>query len=136
MKNYSVLLLAISFLGLTGCAANLVVQDPTIDFSTQTVNGTVKNIGNKNAGQHLTYIEINEVGAADAVKPQSQFSANVSGIPAGSSWSSGSIPFNSFSSPRGLDLSTLTTANLVVRADAKNMVKESNEGDNIYDANH
>ena len=136
MKNYSVLLLAISFLGLTGCAANLVVQDPTIDFSTQTVNVTVKNIGNKNAGQHLTYIEINEVDAADAVKPQSQFSANVSGIPAGSSWSSGSIPFNSFSSPRGLDLSTLTTANLVVRADAKNMVKESNEGDNIYDANH
>ena len=136
MKNYSVLLLAISFLGLTGCAANLVVQDAAIDFSTQAVNVTVKNIGNKNAGQHLTYIEINEVGAADALKPQSQFSANVSGIPAGSSWSSGSIPFNSFSSPRGLDLSTLTTANLVVRADAKNMVKESNEGDNIYDANH
>jgi hypothetical protein len=136
MKNYSVLLLAISFLGLTGCAANLVVQDAAIDFSTQAVNVSVKNIGNKNAGQHLTYIEINEVGAADAVKPQSQFSANVSGIPAGSSWSSGSIPFNSFSSPRGLDLSTLTTANLVVRADAKNMVKESNEGDNIYDANH
>ena len=136
MKNYLVLLLAISFLGLAGCAANLVVQDPTIDFSTQTVNVTVKNIGNKNAGQHLTYIEINEVDAADAIKPQSQFSANVSGIPVGSSWSSGSIPFNSFSSPRGLDLSTLTTANLVVRADAKNMVKESNEGDNIYDANH
>jgi len=136
MKNYLVLLLAISFLGLAGCAANLVVQDPTIDFSTQTVNVTVKNIGNKNAGQHLTYIEINEVDAADAIKPQSQFSANVSGIPVGSSWSSGSIPFNSFSSPRGLDLSTLTTANLVVRADAKNMVKESNESDNIYDANH
>ena len=136
MKNCSVLLLAISFWGLTGCAANLVVQDATIDFSTQAVNVTVKNIGNKNAGQHLTYIEINEVGAADAVKPQSQYSANVSGIPAGSSWNSGSIPFNSFSSPRGLDLSTLTNANLVVRADAKNMVKESNEGDNIYDANH
>ena len=136
MKRYSILLLAISFLGLTGCAANLVVEDATIDFSTKTVNITVKNIGNKNAGAHLTYIEINDVGAADAVKPQSQFSANVSGITAGGSWNSGPVPFSSFSSPRGLDLSTLTTANLVVRADAKNMVKESNEGDNIYDANH
>ena len=135
MKNYSVLLLAIGFLGLTGCA-NLVVQDATIDFSIQTVKVKVKNIGKKNAGPHLTYIEINEVGAADAIKPQSQFSANVSGIPAGSSWSSGPIAFSSFSSPRGLDLSTLTTANHVVRADEKNMVKESNEGDNIYDANH
>jgi hypothetical protein len=136
MKNYSFLLLAISFLGLTGCVANLVVQDATINFSTKTVNVAVKNIGYKDAGPHLTYVEINEVGAADAVKPQSQFSASVSGIPAGSSWSSGPIPFSRFSSRPGLDLSTLTAANLVVRADAKNMVKESNEGDNIYDANH
>ena len=136
MSNCPVLLIAISFLGLTGCAANLVVQDATIDFSTQTVNAEVKNIGNKKAGPHLTYIEINEVGATDAIKPQSQFSANVSGIPAVSSWSSGPIAFSNFSSPRGLNLSTLTTANLVVRADAKNMVKESNEGDNIYDADH
>lgn len=138
MKNYLVLLLAISFLGLTGCqgAPNLVVGDAAIDFPAKVVNVTVKNIGNEDAGQHLTYIEINGVGAADAVKPQSQFSANVSGIPAGSSWSSGSISFDRFSSPRGLDLSTLTTANLVVRADAKNLVKESNEGDNIYDAIH
>jgi hypothetical protein len=136
MKKYLIPLLAISFLGLTGCAANLVVQDATIDFSTKTVDITVKNIGNKNAGPHLTYIEINEVGAPDAVKPQSQFSANVPGIEAGSFWSSGPIPFSRFSSPRGLDLSTLTTANLVVRADAKNMVKESNESDNIHDANH
>ena len=91
MKRYSILLLAISFLGLTGCAANLVVEDATIDFSTKTVNITVKNIGNKNAGAHLTYIEINDVGAADAVKPQSQFSATVSGITAGGSWNSGPV---------------------------------------------
>ena len=139
MKNYLVLLLVISFLVLTGCqedAPNLVVQDATVDFPTQVVNVTVKNIGDEDAGEHLTYIEINEVGAAHAITPQSQFSANVSGIPAGSSWISGSIPFDSFSSPRGLDLSTLSTANLVVRADAKNLVKESNEDDNIYDANH
>ena len=107
-----------------------------VDIPGKTVNVKVKNIGDKDAGSHLTYIEINEVGAADTIKPQSQYSANVSGIPAGSSWSSGPIAFSSFSSPRGLDLSTLTTVNLVVRADAKNMVKESNEGDNIYDATH
>ena len=140
MKNYLVLLLVISFLGLTGCQnePNLVVGDVEVVFTegAQAVEVTVKNIGDEDAGEHLTYIEINEVGAADAVKPQSQFSANVSGIPAGSSWSSGSISFNSFSSPRGLVLSTLSTANVVVRADAKNLVKESNEDDNIYDANH
>jgi subtilase family serine protease len=136
MKKYLVLLLAVSSLGLIGCSENLVVQDATIDFSAQTVNVTVKNIGNKDAGAHLTYIEINDVGAAEAEKPQSQFSANVSGIAAGSSWNSGDISFSSFSSPRGLVLSDLTSANLVVRADAKNMVEESNEDDNVYDMNH
>jgi len=136
MKKYLIPLLAISFLGLAGCAPNLVVEEATIDFSTKTVTTTVKNIGNKNAGPHLTYIEINEVGAPEAVTPQSQFSVNVAGIEAGGSWSSGPISFSAFSSPRGLNLSTLTTANLVVRADAKNTVKESNEDDNIYNANH
>jgi len=151
MKKYSILLSAIGFLVLTGCApnstpvvptatpvapkANLVVQNAAIDFAARTVSITVKNNGNENARAHLTYIEINRVGAADAAKPQSQYSANVSGIAAGSSWSSGSIPFSSFSSRSGLDLSSLTSANLVVRVDAKNMVEESNEGDNIYNAN-
>ena len=137
MKKYSILLSAIVFLVLTGCTRkpNLVVQNAAIDFAARTVTITVKNNGNGNAGAHLTYIEINQVGVADAAKPQSQYSANVSGIAAGSSWSSGPIPFSRFSSPRGLDLSSLTTANLVVRADAKNMVAESNESDNIYDAN-
>lgn len=114
---------------------NLVVQSATIDFATRTVSVTVKNDGNGNAGAHLTYIEINQVGAAEAAKPQSQYSASVSGVAAGGSWSSGPIPLGRFSSPRGFDLSSLTTANLVVRADAKNMVEESNESDNIYDAN-
>ena len=135
MRHYSVLLLAISFLGLTGCKPNLVVQKAEPDMEQDVVHVEVKNIGNGNAGPHLTYIEINAVGAADAMKPQSHYIAHVNGIAAGNSWSA-SIPFTEFSSPRGLDLSTLTTLNLVVRADAKELVKESNEGDNIYDANH
>ncbi len=134
MEKYSILLIITIFLALSGCRPNLVVQEATIDFSAQTVSTTIKNIGNGNAGQHFTYIEINEVGAVN--RPQSQFSVIVSGITPGSSWSSGPVPFSSFSSPRGLDLSTLTAANLVVRADAKNDVKESNEDDNIYDVNH
>lgn len=136
MKKFLIPILTISILGLSGCAANLVVENAMIDFTAKTVNVKVKNIGNKDAGPHLTYIEINEVGAPDAVTPQSLFSVNVAGITAGSSWSSGSIPFSVFLSPRGLNLSTFSTANLVVRADAKNMVKESNEDDNIYNANH
>lgn len=136
MTYRSVLIAAVSIFGLAGCAPNLVVRDANIDFSAQTVDIVVANIGKKNAGQHLTYIEINDVAAPESAKPQSQYSANVPGIPAGSSWSSGPVAFSSFSSPRGLDLSTLTSANLVVRADAKNMVKESNESDNTYDADH
>ena len=136
MKKYFILLVAISFSGLLGCYSNLVVRNATIDFSAKTVEVEVANIGRRNAGSHLTYIEINEIGAAAAAKPQSQYSASVSGIDAGDSWYSGLISFSKFSSPRGLNLDTLTTGNLVVRADAKNMVKESNEGDNLYDANH
>jgi hypothetical protein len=136
MKKYSILLLAIGFSVLTGCKPNLRVQTAEIDFETKTVTITEENNGNKDAGAHLTYIEINRVGVANDAKPQSQYSANVPSITAGSSWSSGAIPFSKFSSPRGLDLSSLTTANLVVRVDAKNMIRESNESDNIYDANH
>lgn len=136
MKKYSVLLLTIGFSVLTGCKPNLIVQSAAIDFGAKTVSITEKNNGKKEAGAHLTYIEINQVGVADAAKPQSQYSVHVPVIAADSSWSSGAISFGSFSSPRGLDILSLTTANLVVRADAKNMVKESNESDNVYDANH
>ena len=134
MKKYYFLLIAISFFALSGCMPNLIVQTAKIDFPGKSVNVTVKNDGNGDAGEHLTYIEINRVGAPEAAKPETQYSAKVSGIAAGSSWSSGPIPFSSFSS-RGLDLYSLTAANLVVRADAKGMVKESNESDNLYDAN-
>jgi hypothetical protein len=136
MKKCFIPLSALGLLWLAGCAPNLVVRSADINFPAKTVNVTVKNIGNRNAGPHLTYIEINRTGAPESAKPQSQFSASVTGIAAGGFWNSGSIPFSRFSCPGGLDLSTLTSANLVVRADAKNMVKESNEADNIYNADH
>lgn len=136
MKTLPALLFSASFLVLAGCSPNLVVKDAAIDFNAQVVRVAVANVGDRDAKQHLTYIEINEVGAADAAKPQSQYSASVSGIAAGGTWDPGPIAFASFSSPRGLDLSTLTSANLVVRADAKNLVKESNENDNLYDRDH
>jgi hypothetical protein len=134
MKTRMIFLIAISFFALSGCMPNLIVQTAKIDCPGKFVNVTVKNDGNGDAGEHLTYIEINRVGAPEAAKPETQYSAKVSGIAAGSSWSSGPIPFSSFSS-RGLDLYSLTAANLVVRVDAKGMVKESNESDNLYDAN-
>jgi|WetSurMetagenome_2_1015567.scaffolds.fasta_scaffold01205_14 hypothetical protein len=138
MKKCSILLSAFGSLIMTGCFhnPNLMVQDAKISFTEKTVSIIVKNNGKGNAGTHFTYIEINQVGVAGSEKPQSQYSANVTGILAGRTWSSGVIPFSAFSSPRGLDLSRLTTGNLVVRVDAKNMVAESNERDNIYDVNH
>ena len=137
MKKYFILLTAISLSGLLGCRPNLVVRPPVkIDFAAKTIEVEVANVGRGNAGPHLTYIEINQVDAPASAKPQSQYSATVSGINAGGSWKSGVIPFSKFSSRSGLNLNTLTTANVVVRADAKNEVKETNEADNIYDANH
>jgi hypothetical protein len=136
MNARSLLPMATAVLSLAGCKPNLIVQDATIDFAAKTVAVTVKNVGNASAGAHLTYIEINDFGAPAAVKPQSQYSAAVAGIPAGGSWLSGPVPFSSFSSPRGLDLNALTAANLVVRADAKGNVAESNETDNVHDADY
>lgn len=135
IHNFSV---TIACIALTACTPkpNLVVGNTQVDFATKTVQVEVKNIGKKDAGNHLTYIEINEIGATPQQKPQSQYSANIASIGKGSSWNSGSIPFSAFSQPRGLDLSTLSSGNMVVRADAKNMVPESNENDNISDADY
>ena len=135
MKIYLSLFVVILMMAFIGCQPNLVVQDAQIDFAEKTVQVFVKNIGDKDAGEHLTYIEINDVSASNSLKPQTQFSAKVSGIAVGNSWNSGPIPFSDFSSHRGLDLYSLTLANLVVRADAKNMVTESNENDNVLDEN-
>ena len=138
MKGLRLQLLISTFLiaGLAACSPNLVVKSADIDFIAQTVTVEVENLGNKNAGEHLTYIEINEVGVAAALTPQTQYSASISSIAKGSVWNSGPIPFSDFSQPRGLDLSTISSGNLVVRADAKNMVEESDESDNISDTNH
>ena len=136
MKKCIIMLLCISAACTLGCRPNLVVKSATISFDVNTVTVEVANIGNGNAGTHMTSIEINKVGVAESDKPQSRYSAEVAGIAAGDSWSSGPIPFSEFSSPRGLDLDSLTSANLVVLADAKNLVIESNESDNIYDRNH
>lgn len=135
MKKHVILLLAIGLSMVVGCKPNLKFRSADIDFTAKTVAITEANVGNKAAGAHLTYIEINAVDASDSAKPQSQHSVNVPVIAKGGAWSSGPIPFAKFSSPRGLSLSSLTTANLVVRVDAKNMVLESNEADNVYDAN-
>ncbi|NIM20493.1 MAG: hypothetical protein GTO51_09725 [Candidatus Latescibacteria bacterium] len=139
MKKYLVLLLCVAVLTAAGCKKpDLVVQDVHVDFDANTVTIRVGNVGDANAGEHLTYIEINRVSASDAAKPETQYSANVSSVPVGTAWDSGPIPFSKFSPRRGstIDLGSLTEANVVVRADAKGMVDEKNENNNVYDANH
>ena len=136
MKNNLSITTAAACLIMASCGPNLVVSDAQIDFTAQTVSVAVTNTGNEAAGNHLTYIEVNEVSAPAGSKPQSQYSANVPGIAVGATWNSGPIPFSDFSQPRGLDLTTLTNANIVVSADAKNMVEETNETDNISSTNH
>lgn len=139
MKTFLILMISAVLLGLSGCNGgmpNLVVDYAEVSFTSKEVKIGIANIGNATAKGHLTYIEINVVGVDPAATPQSQYTANVPEIKAGEKWKSGAISFDAFSSPRGLVLSDLTTANLVIRADAKNRVKESDENDNLYDANH
>ena len=135
MKKQLLLSVAVLLLLFVSCKPNLKVKSATIDFNAKTVRVVVKNNGSRDAKAHLTYIEINQVGIANSAKPQSQYSAHVNSIKAGEVWDSGPIRLQQFSSPRNLDLLSLTEANLVVRADAKNYVAESNENDNVLDVN-
>lgn len=112
---------------------DLIVSKAVIDWVTQSVTVSVKNIGNQDSGSNLTYIEINEVGVGEDKKPQSQYSINIPSLAKGTSWDSAAIPFSAFSE-RGIDLSTLSNGSAVVRADAKNMIEECNETNNVFDS--
>jgi hypothetical protein len=136
MKKYLVILMAIYLLVLSGCLPNLKPRKPVIDFTQDFIRIKVCNGWFGHADPQLTYVEINEVGAAETAKPQSQYIAHVPDIAGWHSWSSENIPFDRFSTRPGIDLASLTTANVVVRVDAKEMVKETKEDDNLYDANH
>jgi hypothetical protein len=136
MKKLTMSLLIVFVFIAAGCKPDLVVKDAKISFTDKTVTVRIANTGNEDAGHHLTYIEINQADSPDSAKPEAQYSADISGIIKNGIWDSGPIPFSSFSTHPGIDLNSLTTANLVVRADAKNMVEESNEGNNLYDAIH
>jgi hypothetical protein len=136
MKKKLVLLVAIASTGLLGCMPNLRPTKVSPNFYQDSIKIVVSNTGLKRAGEQLTYIEINEIGAPDSAKPQCQYSAKVPPINGWGSWDSGIIRFQDFSCRPGIDLMTLRRANVVVRVDAKDMVKESNENDNVYNANH
>lgn len=134
MKRIPVLFVVVVCLsGLLGCYANLFVKSASIDFEAKTVMVEIANHGCADAGEHVTYIEINDIGVPDSSKPQSQYSSGLMELAKGETWSPDPIPFDGFSSPRGLDLNALTAANLVVRADAKDMVNECSEDDNLFD---
>ncbi|GEM_PF-3950279 len=62
----------ICFVGLAGCAANLVVENTLIDHSAQTVAVSEKNIENKDVGKQLAYIVMNEAGVVASAESQPQ----------------------------------------------------------------
>lgn len=134
MKKYIVLLTAVCLLGLAGCLPNLQPRKPMVSLDQDNIRIKVVNVGLKQAGPQLTYIEINDVNAVK--KPQTQYIARVPAINALGSWKSDLIPFSSFSNPSGINLQAMTEANVVVNVDAKDMVDECNENDNIYDEDH
>jgi hypothetical protein len=135
----SVLFIAL-LLACAGCAEKgpqpnlLLAMDPEVDLSARTINITILNNGQAIAGPHEILVELNSVDAKDNVKPQAQFTLQVPELRTGGSWTSGPLSFSTFTS-RGLDLASLSNVNVVVRVDAKDAVKESNEDDNLYNAN-
>lgn len=137
MKNYCVLLMVISLVALAGCLPNLRVSYVNCSscFSTDTIKVKITNTGLKAAGPQLTYIEINKVGAPNSEKPQTQYQVRVPQINPWGTWTSEAIPFSAFSNRGGINMAALTMGNVVVHADAKDMVAESNENDNVYDKN-
>ena len=93
----------------------------------------VLNNGKGDAGEHLTLIEIHKVNAGANDTPISQYTAEVPQIGAGESFIIGPIKFADFSPSQGTKkINTLTAIKIVVIVDAKNVVKESNENDNVY----
>ncbi len=136
MKKLSILMLAVGLFVLTGCKPNLKVKKAKLDFDADQVSYTEKNTGWAKAGPHLTYIEINKIGAAASAKPQSQYSVRVPAIGPLGTWSSGPICLSKFSTRGDIDLLALGHANLVIRVDAKDVVDEYNENDNVYDQDH
>lgn len=139
MKIFMVLFLAILALGMIGCKADLIVLDqPAVDFEAKTIQVKIKNIGSADAGRHLTYVEISRVGLPASDTPESQATIWINEIKKGEVWTSEFMSYPSFSKRRGstIDLDNLTSAKIVVRADAKNMIEESNEDNNVYDQDH
>ncbi|MCP4573727.1 MAG: hypothetical protein GY838_15315 [bacterium] len=115
----------------TCCLPDLAVTAAEFDSVARTVSVTVKNIGSAGAGEFLVYFEINQVGAPASAKPESQHTESVVGLARGAEVSFDDIPLGSFSERPSIDLSTLMHGVLVVSADAKDMVTECDESNNV-----
>jgi hypothetical protein len=117
-------------LALSGCKPDLKVAASSLDFAADTASVTVRNSGKTAAGPFMVYVEINRPASPESARPESQHSVRVPGLASEAEWST-TVPFSGFSPRGGLDLGSLTSANLTVRADAKNEVAEGREDNNV-----
>jgi hypothetical protein len=110
------------------------VTQAEFDAASRTVSVTLKNIGNSAAGDFLVYFEINQLTAPDPAKPEAQYSKSVQGLGRGAEIAFGAIQLSDFSARPSIDLATLAHGELIISADAKNMVKECDETNNRQEA--
>jgi len=105
------------------------------DWKENIVKLQVVNIGKGKAGGQLTYIEIKKENAPANESPWLQYPVRVPPLGPGEAYDIGPIEFGEFSQGHGVEIQDLREFQLVVIVDAKNMVKESNEDDNIFAKN-
>ena len=111
---------------LTACAPDLIVRDVHWDDTNKIGDAVIENIGNQNAGEFLVYFDAKENPESQNHRPQ--ISLLVPNLPVGAP-----ITLTADFQPSAhLDNNNLGNFHsITVRADPKNMIKESNENNNV-----
>lgn len=126
MTHHIAVLAALS-LALAGCAADLVIVNPSVQWTgaSRTASATIKNQGNKAAGSFEVYFTAEECPNSANRRPQQRL--DVAGLAAGAQVSL-SADFQPLAHADNANLSRVYAVS--VRADPKNAVRESNESNN------
>jgi subtilase family serine protease len=125
MRNPKMFLFMILLFVVVGCKPDLAVENVSWDGPTKTATASVKNIGKGDAGNFMVYFNGDENPVSQDYRPQ--VSHSVPGLTKGQSITL-TAPFGPLARPENHNLRNVYQ--ITVIADPKDMVKESNEGNN------
>ena len=116
----------------TGCKPDLVVEEAGYDSSARTVTVKVTNVGNADAGEFMIYIHIFAVDASSSANPKAIYDQYVPSLETNETVSFLNVSLSDFDN-RGLNVDSPTPFRLVVRADPKEDVDETDETNNDWE---